>query len=298
MPNIDLTELGRSSAATEPEFFSRKVLSARRYFLDLSPPAGTALAVVSGGDEKCAPDYFIQRANFPHYVIEWVARGTGEVQISSQSFTVQAGSVYCYGPGIPHTIRTHPEKPLRKHFVAFTGTEAARLCAEAGLPPGTHRALGNESRLEWTFDALRRDAAADARVAAPLCQALLRYLCAVLANAPASPPAASVGAYDTFMRCERHLNKHALRITSLGQLAEECGVAEAYLCRLYQRFGQGTPYQRLLRLRMNFAAEQLSADDRKISDIAREVGYPDPFHFSRTFKSVFGVSPSQFRRLR
>jgi YesN/AraC family two-component response regulator len=32
--------------------------------------------------------------------------------------------------------------------------------------------------------------------------------------------------------------------------------------------------------------------------VAERVGFSDPFHCSRAFKSVFGLSPDAFRRLR
>jgi AraC-like DNA-binding protein len=32
-----------------------------------------------------------------------------------------------------------------------------------------------------------------------------------------------------------------------------------------------------------------------IKEIAHRVGYHDPYHFSRAFKSVHGVSPKAFR---
>ena len=44
-------------------------------------------------------------------------------------------------------------------------------------------------------------------------------------------------------------------------------------------------------------ARKLLRDSRlSIGEIAARVGYPDPFHFSKTFKNSEGVSPSQFRQ--
>ena len=38
--------------------------------------------------------------------------------------------------------------------------------------------------------------------------------------------------------------------------------------------------------------------DALLVPVAAELGCSDPFHFSRAFKSVFGLSPEAFRRLR
>ena len=58
-----------------PEFFSPHVREARRFYLDLAPSARQPLVVVCGGFEYSAPDYSIDRAGFPYFSIEFVARG-------------------------------------------------------------------------------------------------------------------------------------------------------------------------------------------------------------------------------
>jgi AraC-like DNA-binding protein len=42
----------------------------------------------------------------------------------------------------------------------------------------------------------------------------------------------------------------------------------------------------------------LRAPDAMVKQVAEKVGFDDPFHFSRAFKAVLGVSPSEFCRLR
>ena len=84
----------------------------------------------------------------------------------------------------------------------------------------------------------------------------------------------------------------------LEQVARECHVDRAYLCRLFRRYDQQTPYRFLMRLKMNLAAERLQHPGVLVKQVAAQLGFDDPFHFSRTFKSMFGVSPQRFRRLR
>jgi AraC-like DNA-binding protein len=71
-----------------------------------------------------------------------------------------------------------------------------------------------------------------------------------------------------------------------------------YLCRLFRRYDNQSPYQYLLRLKMSRAAERLKQPGALVKQVAEEAGYDDPFHFSRVFASVFGLSPTAFRGLR
>jgi AraC-like DNA-binding protein len=47
------------------------------------------------------------------------------------------------------------------------------------------------------------------------------------------------------------------------------------------------------RLRMQRAAGLLLEPGALVKNVARELGYSDPFHFSRAFKRHFGFAPTQ-----
>lgn len=47
--------------------------------------------------------------------------------------------------------------------------------------------------------------------------------------------------------------------------------------------------------RMEKARELLAIPHKRTVDIAAEVGYDDYPHFTKTFKKVFGISPSDYR---
>jgi AraC-like DNA-binding protein len=56
------------------------------------------------------------------------------------------------------------------------------------------------------------------------------------------------------------------------------------------------PLTYLARRRMTLAADLLvEQDGATIADVARTVGYSDPFAFSAAFKRIRGASPSEFR---
>ena len=72
----------------------------------------------------------------------------------------------------------------------------------------------------------------------------------------------------------------------------------AYLCRLFRRFDHESPYHRLMRLKMSHAAARMQMPGTLGKQIAAELGFDDPYHFSRAFKSVFGLAPTKLVRER
>ncbi|HKI69808.1 MAG TPA: helix-turn-helix transcriptional regulator, partial [Verrucomicrobiae bacterium] len=57
------------------------------------------------------------------------------------------------------------------------------------------------------------------------------------------------------------------------------------------------PIDFFIRLRMQHACKLLDGTALSVKEIAAELGYEDPFYFSRTFKSVNHVAPSEYRTM-
>ncbi|MFB9453414.1 AraC family transcriptional regulator [Streptomyces antimycoticus] len=84
---------------------------------------------------------------------------------------------------------------------------------------------------------------------------------------------------------------------TVAMLAEQTGVSRSTLAKRFADLVGEPPLTYLTRWRMTLAADLLV--ERKaatIADIARAVGYSDPFGFSAAFKRVRGANPSEFRR--
>jgi AraC-like DNA-binding protein len=295
MKTGNFAELDRGGA---PAFFSPDVAAARRFYLDLNPSKRQKLAVVCGGLEYCATQYAIHRANFPFSSIEYVACGSGELKLDGRSYGLRAGRVFSYGPGVPHDITGTPESPFVKYFVDFTGKNAARLLRSCGLPPGSVRQVFPPHVLSPLFDELIQSGLSGGHGNAELCTKLLECLALKLAGTNAPLEERETLAFATYQRCRRHMEQHFLRLRTLEEVAVECHANKAYLCRLFHSYDHQSPYQYLLRLKMNHAAECLQKTGLLVKQAAHQVGFADPFHFSRVFRSVLGVSPSAFRRLR
>ncbi len=79
-------------------------------------------------------------------------------------------------------------------------------------------------------------------------------------------------------------------------VARYVGVSSRQLERMFHsELGMGpAAFQR--RLRLEYGRWLLDNSSRKITDVAIDAGFSDSSHFAREFKTVFGSSPSGFRR--
>jgi AraC-like DNA-binding protein len=277
---------------TDPAFFSAQVSSARRFYLDLAPSPRTPLTVVSGGCECCSSDYRIRRAGFPYLAIEFVAGGEGTLRLDGRNYELGPGVFFTYGPGIAQSIAGNPRRPLLKYFADFAGRRALPLLREFGMGPGRVAQTGAPAEVAGAFEDLIRAGLRRTPHTSRLVALLVERLVVVLGGSSLPYGSSVPAAFSTYLRCRDYIEANWATLRSQEQIAKECHVDPAYLCRLYRRFDHQGPYRALLQLRMSHAASLLQTG-APVKQVADELGYGDPFHFSRVFKSVMGVPPSR-----
>lgn len=81
----------------------------------------------------------------------------------------------------------------------------------------------------------------------------------------------------------------------IQDIAEEVHLSPNYLSSLFKLVTDETVWDYVTRLRMEGAMQLLMHTQKKRYEIADEVGYESPEHFSRVFKRYFGQSPSAVR---
>ncbi|WP_433943063.1 AraC family transcriptional regulator [Paenibacillus sp. SN-8-1] len=82
----------------------------------------------------------------------------------------------------------------------------------------------------------------------------------------------------------------------LHELADLIPMSEGQFCRFFKSMTGQTPMDYVNSYRIRQAAEMLRVEDRKISDIALEVGFDNISYFIRVFRKMMKCSPSAFRK--
>lgn len=85
--------------------------------------------------------------------------------------------------------------------------------------------------------------------------------------------------------------------SSLSAVAARLCVHPSYLSRIYKAATGESFLEHVIGARMNEARRLLKESNRRVHEVAEAVGYRDVNHFTRTFRRVVGVSPSEFRNL-
>ena len=85
---------------------------------------------------------------------------------------------------------------------------------------------------------------------------------------------------------------------SVEEMAENCNLSVSHFRATFHKYSGMSPKLYIDKVKLGIASEKLRNTNQKIEKIAQALGYVDPYHFSRRFKQVMGVSPSQCRKMK
>ena len=93
-----------------------------------------------------------------------------------------------------------------------------------------------------------------------------------------------------------YIELHLQRPVGVADMAEAVSYSLYHYCRRFNQATLHTPYDYLMRRRLAEAARDLLQTDRKVIEIALDYQFKSPEVFTRAFKRVHGIGPSQFRK--
>lgn len=94
----------------------------------------------------------------------------------------------------------------------------------------------------------------------------------------------------------RYLKIHFQEPVSVKNAARAAGLSEAYFSREFHRITGFTPIRYLNLVRCQYAGKLLRSGKYKIHECAGEAGFENLSYFTKTYKKIMGVLPSEEKR--
>ncbi|MEO3944772.1 AraC family transcriptional regulator [Gorillibacterium sp. CAU 1737] len=96
-------------------------------------------------------------------------------------------------------------------------------------------------------------------------------------------------------RAKQYIDSHYPEDLSLDQVAEQVHLNAFYFSKIFKQHTGETFIDYLTGVRIAKAKAYIEAGELSLKEICFRVGYKDPNYFSRVFRKVTGVSPSDYR---
>jgi AraC-like DNA-binding protein len=242
-----------------------------------------------------------RRHHHSEYDFHFFLGGEGRFENGNTTHEIKRGALYLSPPGVIHEIHTlDTDEPLSYYAVLFDAdgdSDLAAILADPGFLSSFPMRIGTRQRIVFEDlknmyahpDAYRNNAAR---------HQLASFIYDIHAGILDGRRTA-LEASEYSVHLERALALMQRRVSErvrLGEIADQIGVTPEHLIRLFtQRFGV-TPMQYFRRLKLEAGGSMLINSRLSVKEISWQLGYANPFHFSRSFKAFSGVSPREFRR--
>lgn len=242
------------------------------------------------GEEACAPGHAFGPYIRDHWLVHYVRSGRGVFRIHGTDHTVHAGEVFFIPPYISTYYEADREDPWDYQWLSLYGSGLGEVYAAAGLSEHTPvRAVSAAvPRVLDTLAKLGEHGHPCGAIAAAY-----SFLEALSENAPLPYTTGDKGYVE---RAEEYLHRSLYKKVTVADIAAYLNIDRSYLTALFKKYRGISTQQCILKMKMEAARGYLLATDYDIARIAHSVGYDDVFVFSHAFKTLYGVSPTAWRK--
>lgn len=180
-------------------------------------------------------------------------------------------------------------------YTAMFGARAATRSIDR--PASALHSAGTDADIKLLMARLNAEIAARDEVSPLVVEGLMLELIAVTSrNYRAEAEAVAATVRPAWLaQVEDHLRQHFASPLTSADLAATAGVHPTHLARTFRQFNGKTVGEYVRHLRIDHSCRLLLTTEAPLSEIALAGGFYDQSHFTRCFRQLQGLTPSEFR---
>jgi len=236
--------------------------------------------------------FFQRRRNQDFLSIEYISEGEIHIRSGALTYVAEAGDLCLLHPNLDNDLLYLPGQVCRKYGLIIYGKGLGEVMTMMGLEDVNTVKIRDGAALEALFARMRgslrncAEAGVGFRMAGEVFE-LFQTIAAARNDEKGSGLAAEI---------RERLERDYAQPLKMRELAAEFKVSLPIFNRCFEERFALTPYQYLIRQRMNHAAALLREGELSIKEAAARSGYNTPLHFSAEFHRIYGCPPREYRR--
>lgn len=264
----------------------------------LKKPITSELLCLRAGYHQAVSSHYLPRTFGSHdSILIYCTKGYGWVEIYGKTWTISKDMGVVIPRHVPHTYGADTENPWEVYWVHFQGKQATSyeslLTVRSG-DPTIHLSQHQEflGCFEQLYLFMNRVHSYPTLVSASgaLASLLGRVYSLMRASEVRSKSAEEqLGKTIEFM--QQNISQHL----AIRELASVAAMNPNYYTTLFSRQFGHPPIEYFNRLKVQRACELLKSTDLLVSEIGEQLGFNDPYYFSRVFRKIMGSSPKKYR---
>ena len=259
------------------------------------------LGLYQFGREDCDPAHSFGPAIRNHYLFHYILNGKGtffwqDARGHEHEMRLKAGQGFLISPRQITTYVADERIPWEYCWLEFDGLRAKESLEIIGLSVNNpiynpvHSEFSQIMKEEMLYIVRNKKEAP-----LHLIGHLYLFIDALMRSVKENQPTVSKVKDYYIKEALAYIEHNYMNDISVESIAESSGLNRSYFGKIFKESVGKSPQEFLINYRMIKAAELLRRTRYSINEIGCAVGYPNQLHFSRAFKSVYGVSPRNWR---
>lgn len=263
-------------------------------------PLSADLYPMGFGYYQQAAGHTMLRRTHDDYLLIYCLAGQGTLTLEQHRCPVHPGDVLLLPRGSAHAYQADAEHPWTIYWVHFSGRLSEDFIDYLAVrQQHCLLSVGIHSRLVSEFQALLESRQSSYNLdlfihAASLLRQILTHIALLKPLAKQRQSAASFDLEQIHSLMQARVHEQL----DLETLAASANLSRFHFVKKYKELTGTTPINHFIHLKIERACHLLDVSNQSIGEIGFAVGYEDAYYFSRIFKKIMGISPSQYRRLR
>ena len=260
------------------------------------------LCMYQYGYEQCDSGHSFGPAARNHYLFHYIISGTGTLMADNakgetRTYSIKSGQGFLIFPGQITTYYADNTLPWEYVWIEFDGLRVKEVLTLTELSVNTpvyhpHSKDLREQMMNEMLYIVHHAKESPFHLIGHL-YLFLDYL---TQSAKSTKLVQSSKMSDYYIKeAINYIEQNFQNDITIEDIAAVCGINRSYFGKIFRNSIGRSPQEFLMNYRMVKATELLKLTSLSIADIGSAVGYGNQLHFSRAFKTIYGVSPREWR---
>ena len=228
-----------------------------------------------------------------YYSLHYVTSGEGTLECEGERYKLSKGMVFVVFADVESIYRADPKNPWSYIYIDLGGILQSSIVRQLGFSvKDCVRKIKGKNNIEQLFYAVY-ESALETETRSFKTMAALYSLLSELEDMETDGNQFS--RREAYVKQALSLLKNNLPHATVESIASDCAISSAYLTRLCKSVLGFSMKDLITVTRMQTARNKLKYTKQSIKRICSDCGFSERKYFTRVFKKIFGVTPTEYR---
>lgn len=235
-----------------------------------------------------------RKTGCPQYILLHCVKGKGHIELEGSYIELKANTCFIIPKNVPHHYKSSTDEPWSIYWAHFTGDHAEALYNRYLERKTDPQPIPYDERRTDAFEEVfgMLENSFEIRDMEIMNIKFQHYISSFIYFKQIDPASKD---YDEISGSIAYMKENISNQLFIEDLAMQQHLSVSHYCRLFRAKTGSSPTQYFNQLKIQKSCQYLYFSDRNIKEICAELGFEDPYYFSRLFKKIMGISPAHYK---